>query len=265
MAAALGTLPFSLGRWFAHLSVYQSHLEGLQSPILLDLSPQSVLGEMWRLALLQVSGPHWDPPSRQWLHSQRCGFPLAAVHWTWGASGRGAAARALNWSLKARVLHCTCALVSCVTLGKPQHFSMPVAASKAQGCDEVGDCYSGCFWNSELVCHSCPQPSLPNLQAREAPQHPTPKHPSAHFCPQSLWAWVVHLLGSLFLQPALCMEPKEWNWCLPVRDPHLPLGGMCVLRVLFQMPFSTEIRIQNPRASLLQVNSDVNDLLCYLG
>lgn len=32
-------------RWFSHLSVYQGHLEGLQSPILLDLSPQSVLGE----------------------------------------------------------------------------------------------------------------------------------------------------------------------------------------------------------------------------
>ena len=28
---------------------------------------------------------------------------------------------------------------------------------------------------------------------------------------------------------------------------------MCVLRVLFQTPFSTEIRIQNPRASLLPV------------
>ena len=51
----------------------------------------------------------------------------------------------------------------------------------------------------------------------------------------------------------------------PLRDPRLPHGGMCVLHVLFQMPFSTEIRIQNPRASLLQVNSDVNDLLCYLG
>lgn len=45
MAAALGTLPFCLGRWFSHLSVYQGHLEGFQSPILLDLSPQSGLGE----------------------------------------------------------------------------------------------------------------------------------------------------------------------------------------------------------------------------
>ena len=51
----------------------------------------------------------------------------------------------------------------------------------------------------------------------------------------------------------------------PLRDPRLPLGGMCVLCVLFQMPFSIEIRIQNHRTSLLQVNSDANDLLCYLG
>ena len=44
MAAALGTVPFCLGQLFSHLSVYQGLLEGLQSPILLDLSPQSVLG-----------------------------------------------------------------------------------------------------------------------------------------------------------------------------------------------------------------------------
>lgn len=84
------------------------------------------------------------------------------------------AARAPNWSLKTRVLHCTRPLASCVTLGKPQHLSVPVAASQAQGCDEVGDCYSGCFCNSELVCHSCPEPSLPNWEARYPHSTPPP-------------------------------------------------------------------------------------------
>ena len=264
MAAALGTVPFCLGRWFSHLSVYQGFLEGLQSPILLDLSPQSVLGGTWRLPLLQVSEQYWEPPSRQWLHSQRRGFPLTAVHWTWGASGSGVAARAPNWSLKTRVLQCTCPLESCVTLGKPQHLSVPVAAQQARGCDEVGDCYSGCFCNSELVCDSCPEPSLPNWEARYSHSTPPPSiqvPTSLHNHSQLEWSTC---LGVFFYsQP--CMEPKGWNCCLPLRDPHLPLGGMCVLHVLFQTPFSTEIRIQNPRASLLPVNSDANDLLCYLG
>ena len=43
MAAALGTLPFCLGRWFSHLSVYQGHLEGLKGPFCWI----SVLSQAW--------------------------------------------------------------------------------------------------------------------------------------------------------------------------------------------------------------------------
>lgn len=138
-------LPFCLGRWFAHLSVYQSHLEGLQSPILLDLSPQSVLGETWKTgpsaglwATLRTTLQTMTSLTKMQLPSDCCALNLRG-QWEWSGS------KSTAWSLKTRVPHCTCALVSCVTLGKPQHSSVPVAASQAQGCDEVGDCYSGCF------------------------------------------------------------------------------------------------------------------------
>lgn len=69
MAAALGTLPFSLGRWFAHLSVYQSHLEGLQSPILLDLSPSQswVKREDWPFCR-SLGHTETHPPGNGFTH-----------------------------------------------------------------------------------------------------------------------------------------------------------------------------------------------------
>lgn len=137
------------------------------------------------------------------------------------------AARAPNWSLKTRVLHCTRPLASCVTLGKPQHLSVPVAASQAQGCDEVGDCYSGCFCNSELVCHSCPEPSLPNWEARYP--HSTP--PPSIQVPTSLHnhsqlEWSTCLGVSFYSQP--CVWSPKGETGVSLLEIHIYHLGVCV-------------------------------------
>jgi len=177
----------------------KSHIAGSQSPVSpgWDLKTATSAG-LW--ATLRTTLQTMASLTKTWLPSDCCALDLRG-QWS------GVAARALNCSLKTRVLHCTHPLASCVTLGKPQHLSVPVAASQAQGRDEVGDCYSGCFCNSELVCHSCPEPSLPNWEARYSHSTPPPSiqvPTSVHNHSQLEWSTCLGV--SSYSQP--CMEPK---------------------------------------------------------
>ena len=216
---------------------------------------------MW---MLQVPRKGWAPPSRQWLHSQGCMWLPSdgctpKLRGQCGRSGRKSAEPGA-WRPG---FYCSCALASCVTLGKSQHCPVPLAASQAQGHDEVGDCCSGYFYNSKSVSFSCPQSSLRSWEARypRSTSSSVQVHTAVHH--RSKLEWYA-CLGVSFYSHPLCgarrvkLAPRSWRSTSAI-------WGRVYLARAFEKVFSTEIRTQNPRASLLHVNPVSNHLLCNLG